>query len=277
MSPPRTPAASTPPREVWIPALPPKGTAGDFWRGLRLPFRGARLISSQPKLRWLALLSGAVTLVALGAVLSLAFGYTDDLVSWLWAKPASWYGAALWYVVTALAFVILVVVGANTLPLLALAPLQDPISEAAEEACGDFTAPPFSVGGLIKSTAFSLGHTLARICVLLAGHALLLLLHFIPGAGSLLWTVLGSLWTAVWMGAEYLAAPMARHYLPFAKVRAVLWQRPLLALGFGAAVYVILWIPLLNCFFVPMANVGGTLLYRGLVQSGTLPVGRPGP
>jgi CysZ protein len=244
---------------------------GDFWIGLRLPFTGLRLIFANRKLFLLSLLSATVTLVALGAVIYLAGTYTDDLVGWLWAKPASWYGAAVWYLVVGLAFVLLLVVGANTVPLLALTPLQDPLSEAAEEACGEFTAPRFSLGGFLRGALVSLGHTLARVAILLAGHGLLLLLHFIPGVGSLAWTLLGALWTALWMGAEYLAGPMARHLLPFSLARGVVRARPLLALGFGAAVYVVLWVPVLNCFFVPMANVGGTLLYRGLVRSGAVP------
>ena len=45
----------------------------------------------------------------------------------------------------------------------------------------------------------------------------------------------------------------------------------MLGLGFGAAVYVILWVPVLNTLFVPLAIVGGTLLFRGLLAAGALP------
>jgi CysZ protein len=42
-------------------------------------------------------------------------------------------------------------------------------------------------------------------------------------------------------------------------------------MGFGAAVYVLLWLPVLNLFFIPLAVVAGTLLFRGLRASGSLP------
>jgi CysZ protein len=32
----------------------------------------------------------------------------------------------------------------------------------------------------------------------------------------------------------------------------------------GAALYVVLWVPVLNCFLVPLAVVAGTLLFRAL-------------
>jgi CysZ protein len=43
--------------------------------------------------------------------------------------------------------------------------------------------------------------------------------------------------------------------------------RPFLAMGMGATLYVVLWVPVLNCFLVPLAVVAGTLLYRSLPQS----------
>ena len=64
---------------------------------------------------------------------------------------------------------------------------------------------------------------------------------------------------------------MTRHLYPFAQVRRVLRQRWALCLGFGAGVYVLLWVPILNSFFLPVAVVGGTLLYRGLLAVGGVP------
>jgi CysZ protein len=106
----------------------------------------------------------------------------------------------------------------------------------------------------------------------------LLPLNLVPGAGSLAWSVLASAWTMTWLAAEHLGGVMARHLYPFAAVRQVLAERRALCLGFGAAVYVLLWVPILNTFFLPAAVVGGTLLFRGLRAAGSLPPApaRPG-
>ena len=98
-----------------------------------------------------------------------------------------------------------------------------------------------------------------------------MLLHALVPAAAPLWTAAGVGWTALWACAEYLDAPMVRHQRPFAQVRRVLAGRMALCLGFGLVLVVLLWVPLLNLFLVPLAVCAGTLLYRSLVSSRTLP------
>jgi CysZ protein len=155
-----------------------------------------------------------------------------------------------------------------------LAPLQDPLSEATEALCGGAPSPPFRPATFLRGLVTSVSHTLARLFFLVLGLVVLLPLNLIPGLGSILWTVLGSLWSMMWMAGEHLAAPMTRHLYPFSEVRRMLRERRALCLGFGAGVYLLLWVPVLNTFFLPVAIVGGTLLYRGLLAAGHL---RPAP
>jgi CysZ protein len=253
-----------------VPTFSPSARASDFFQGFALPFSALRLVSRDKKLWRLAVLSSLVTFASLVALVWLLAGRTPGLVGYFWAKPEAWYGAGIWYLLVAAAFVILLVVGANTVPLLCLAPLQDPISEATEEALGAKVAG-FSMGRAVKSTVLSLGHTASRIALLLAGHAVLALLNFIPAAGSVAWTMAASVWTMWWLSVEYLSAPMARHLYRFSDVRAAVAARKALAFGFGAAVYLLLWVPVLNFFFIPLAIVGGTLLFRGLLDAGQIP------
>lgn len=258
-----------------IPAIPSRGGPLDFARGLRLPFTALRLIFRSPRLLGLSLLASAVTLVSLVGSVAAWLRFTSPLLETIWHRPDSGLGqigwGALWFVL----FVLLIVISLNTVPVLLLAPLQDPLSEATEALCGDHQSRPFSLGRMLAESTTSIGHTLARIAILLAGHALLFLLHFVPVVGSLAWTVLGSAWTMAWLATEYLDAPMARHLYHFRQVRSVVSRRLALSLGFGAALYVLLWVPILNLFMIPMAVVSGTLLFRALRQSGDLPAPVP--
>ena len=61
-----------------------------------------------------------------------------------------------------------------------------------------------------------------------------------------------------------------RHLHPTASVFRLLRERTALCLGFGASVQVVLLVPVLNAFFLPLAIVGGTLLYLGLGRAGSL-------
>lgn len=257
--------------ETTTPLFPAQSRVSDFFRGLGLPFKAMGLVFRSKKLMLLSSIASLVTLVALVVLVSLLGAYTDDLVRKYVLDPQTWYGQVGYYLLVVLTFLLLLVIGANTVPVVLLAPLQDPISEATEEECGDFTAPKFTVQGLIKGTSVALGHTLARIGFLLAGHAALFALNLIPGVGSIAWTVTSILWTMGWLATEYLDAPMARHLYRFRDVRKAVMARLPLSLGFGAAIYVMLWVPVLNFFFIPVAIIAGTLLFRGLRACGTLP------
>jgi CysZ protein len=258
----------TPPSPV--PSFSVRAGPADFFQGVALLGRAAGLIFRSPRLLGLSTLCALVTLVALGGLLVLLWVYTPELLGWLWTRPEPWYGRVLWYLLLALLFLVLLVVGANvTLPVV-LAPLQDPLSELTEELCGEYTSPPFRLGAFFRGLVTSVAHTLGRVFFLLLGLAVLFPLNLIPLAGNLLWTVLGTLWTMLWLAGEHLAAPMTRHGYLFAEVRKAMRQRWLLCLGFGAGIYVLLWIPLLNTFFLPVAVVGGTLLYRGLRARGDI-------
>ncbi|WP_224366915.1 EI24 domain-containing protein [Hyalangium versicolor] len=254
-----------------VPEFAARPALKDFFQGVGLLGRAFGLIFRSPKLFLLSTLCAIVTLASLVGLSVLLWHYTPGLVGSFFARPEAWYGQALWYLVLTLTFVVLLVVGANVVPPLLLAPLQDPISEATEELCGGAPSPPFSLGAFFRGLVTGIAHTLARLLFLLLGLAVLLPLHLIPGLGSILWTVLGSLWSMIWMAGEHLAAPMTRHLYPFAEVRRMLRERSALCLGFGAGVYLLLWVPVLNTFFLPVAIIAGTLLYRGLVASGQLP------
>lgn len=251
-----------------IPPLPASAQFGDFFRGLSLPFRAVRVMVSTPKVLGLSLISGLVTAVLLiGLVLfwwPRAFGWAEGLVG-----TGSWR-TVLSALVGFLVFALLTFVSALTAPNLVLAPLQDPLSEATEERCGAFVAPAFSLPRTVRGTLESLGHTLLRLVTQLLGIALLLPLNLIPGAGSLAWAIAGSTWSMFCLSIEHLSNPMARHFYPFGQVLTVLRRRVALALGFGAALYVMLWVPVLNFFLMPVAVVAGTLLFRSLRQVGAL-------
>ncbi|MCI0572567.1 MAG: EI24 domain-containing protein [Myxococcaceae bacterium] len=238
--------------------------------GLSLPVRAWRLITTTPTLRRLSTLMAVVTFVTLVGLAVLLGLYTDDLVSLVFQRPESWWAVPFWWLAVLLSFALLFVVGAVILPPLLLVPLQDPLSEATEAACGNFSSPPFSLRGLARGTVSGLTQTLARIAFLLFGLALLLPLHLVPGAGSIAYTLLAGAWTMVWLAAEHLGSPMARHLYPVRDLTALLRERAALCLGFGASVYLVLIIPVLNAFFLPLAVVGGTLLFRALRQAGSL-------
>ncbi|MBN8465834.1 EI24 domain-containing protein [Corallococcus exiguus] len=253
-----------------VPSLSPRPRLSDFLQGMGVLGRAFGLIFRSRRLFLLSSLCAVLTAITLLGLAVLLYRYAPGLLESVWARPESWYGQAGWYTALVLGSLVAWVVGANVVPPLLLTPLQDPVSEATEAECAGADAV-LSPASFLRSMTTGLLHTLARMALLFLGLAVLLPLNFIPGLGSVAFTVLASLWTMLWMAAEHLAAPMTRHLYPFAQVRRMLRERRALCLGFGAGVYLLLWVPILNTFFLPVAIVGGTLLYRALREAGDLP------
>lgn len=252
-----------------IPELPAASAPGDVVRGLALPFKAMALIVRTPRLLGLSLVCALVTA---GALAGMAVGFwpvAQHLSDRLIGHDGAWQHAA--QVGLGIVFwAVLFIVGALTVPNLLLAPLQDPLSEATETRCGEFAAPPFSLGAMARGTLESLAHTLLRLFFMALGFVLLFPLNLVPVAGGVLWVVLSSAWSMFWVAVEHLSNPMARHLRPFRQVVRALRTRLPLALGFGGALYVMLWVPVVNFFLMPVAVVAGTLLFRGLKRAGAI-------
>lgn len=251
--------------------VPARPSFRDFFLGFSLPFRAVGYIRRTPKLRLLAIVSGVVTLLSLGLVAWAALRGTPAFVDWaLFPYEEARWGRIAWWLLAAAAFFLTLVVGAQTVPLLALAPLQDVMSEATEALWQADAGQKFSVGAFARGLWVSLQHNLTRLALLYGGHLVLLTVLLVPGVGGPIWTVLATTWTVVWMSVEYFGAAMVRHFYPFRAVVAVFRRRPLLCAGFGAAVYLWLWVPVVNFFFIPVAIVGGTLLFCALRTAGVI-------
>ena len=253
-----------------IPEIPSAASASDLLRGASLPGRAFLLIFRTPRLLVLSAVCAAVTALALVVIGSGAWSLGQRGAAALIGADSGWQHAAS-IGLGIVFFIVLFAVGALTVPNLLLAPLQDPLSEATEVRCGDFTPPPFSMGATVRGIIESLQHTLLRVFFMALGLLVLFPLNLIPAAGSVVWLVLSSVWSMFWLAAEHLSNPMARHLRPFKQVMSALRARWWLSLGFGASLYVLLWVPVLNFFLMPVAVVAGTLLFRGLLRTGSLP------
>ena len=257
------------PIEASIPLLPARSRPSDLVLGAVLVFRGLRLCGRVPKLRRLTGVSALLTLMVWTALAVGLVLFWPDVFARLSPRPEGGFALVIWGAMALFSGGVVLLIGLSTLPPLLLAPLQDSLSEATEQALG-VPAVAGEARGWVKANGVAVGHTLVRVGVYLGGQVALLFLNLVPGLGSFAWTMLATLWTALWVGVEYLDAPMVRHGHPFSHVRAVLRARPWLCLGFGLTVTGLLWIPGLNLVLVPAAGVAGTLLYQALLQARVL-------
>jgi len=176
-----------------------------------------------------------------------------------------WYWQILYFVLAAIVIVLLMVLVFFLFTRVAsaiAAPFNDLISEKTEElTMGTFGETSFSFIGLLKDSARSIAHSFKilgiYVAILVAGLPILL----VPGAGTLLYTVLGALLSSYMFAYEYLGYPMDRRRFSFSEKRRFLRSHFGSAMGFGLGNLAAASIPVINLFFIPAAVVGGTLLF----------------
>jgi CysZ protein len=206
--------------------------------------------------------------------------FYDDLAHTVWSLlPDRWIEANGWVkgLLTALRWLfgliagtLLVLLGSVLVVLLSsivAAPFNDALSEAVERIVTRGAAPGFSLRRMIADVARTIRLEVLKAFVYVAVVApMFLASFFVPGIGQLL-SLAGFALSALYLGLDYVDWPAARRDWSVSdRVRLVRRQLPAV-LGFGASVWVLLFIPLFNLFFMPAAVAGGTMLFLDLHPS----------
>lgn len=186
-----------------------------------------------------------------------------------------WFWRVLYYfvvaVVTALLVVLFFFLFTRVASALA-APFNDLISQKTEElVAGTFTDTPFSAIQLFKDSVRSVFHSLRILALYLGLLLAALFLLLVPGIGSLLFTVTGTLLSAFMFSWEYLNYPLDRRRFSWKEKSAFFRSSFRSVMGFGLGSAAAASIPVVNLLFIPAAAVGGTLLFLDLEG------GRKGP
>jgi CysZ protein len=249
-----------------------------FARGLSFALRGGRFVYFQhPGLVRYWAFPILITGAALVSVFYGAGTLYDDLGGAVWSLfPESWGQATgfLGWLVTALRWLI-ELVSALLITVLGLvlvvvlssviaAPFNDALSEAVEHMLTGGAPPRFSIKRMLADIARTIRLEAGKVFLYLAiVGPMFLASFFIPGIGQVI-SLVGFALTAIYLGVDYVDWPAARRdWSVRDRVRFARRQLPAVA-GFGTGVWVLLFIPLVNLFFMPAAVAGGTMLFLAL-------------
>jgi CysZ protein len=214
---------------------------------MRFFFAGLRMLIRHPALLALSLIPIALTVVLL---LSLALG-----CAWLIGQLFSeMLGNELRLLAQAVIFLLALLLGYFAyLPLarVLLAPFSEMLSRKAHAISkGTEYRSGFSWGRAIVE-----GLKLASLHIAIALAALALGILF-PPIGTPL-----SIVVAIFLcGLDFLDVPLSARGMPLGKKLGVISRNKSLALGFGAASYLMLLIPGINLLSLPVGVIGATLL-----------------
>lgn len=218
-------------------------------------------LTREPKLLRYAWIPALLSLAIVSAVLAYAFGCVEEFSDFLVARLPSWLGF-LHFILVPLLYLFGVLTSAWLAGLLAAviaSPLLGDLSLATEQITEPESAPqpPSFFAGLASAMGRE-GRKLIYYLPRLIGVAVLSVVPVINVAAPLAWLLFGA-WTLAVQFADY---PAENRGLPFQATLTRLKAHRGTALGFGACATLALGVPLLNFLLVPVAVVGGTLLWQ---------------
>ena len=256
-----------------------------FARGLSYAFRGGRFVYFQHL--GLARYWVFPILITGAALVSVFYGAAtmyDDLSAAVWSLlPADWGDAtgfagalvtALRWLIELVSGLLITLLGLATVVVLSsvvAAPFNDALSEAVERILTGGAAPPFSLrrvaADVLRTIRLEIGKVL--LYALVVG-PLFLASFFVPVLGQVV-SLVGFALTAIYLGIDYIDWPAARRDWSVAdRVAFTKRQLPAVA-GFGTGVWALLFIPVINLFFMPAAVAGGTMLFVAMNPPGSHP------
>lgn len=180
--------------------------------------------------------------------------------AWLWVAPLqilAWLlGGLLFLSVLVLLSVIFLLVGtAIAGPFLAI------LAQRVEVLVTGHVAPESTTfWGVLKGIGGSLWDEGLKLGFFIGLQLLFFCIGLFPPLSPVMACV-STLFTMLFLPLEYAGFAMDNRQLRFVERRALIWRHRWLMLGFGMASFVILLVPLLNFFCLPILVTGGTLLF----------------
>jgi CysZ protein len=248
----------------------------DAGRGFRIAFGGVAFLGQHRSLWKWALLPTVVNIVLFVAAFALFLAFYPALYNLATGflplhPPATWY-AWLWVAplrLLALVIGILLIITALVVLYFAFlilgtaiaAPFLDVLAQRVEVlATGHTAEEPASLLSTLRTAGISIVDELRKLAFFLAVQIALLLLGLIPLLTPFT-VIAAALFTMLFLPLEYAGFAMDHRHMRFPQRRTFIWQHRWCMLGFGAAAFLTLLIPLLNFVCLPALVVGGTLLF----------------
>lgn len=238
-----------------------------FLKGFSYVVAGFRYLTDR-RLRWFVVAPLLINAVLFTTAIIWIANQFDRWVGFLIAYLPGWLTWIEWLLwpLFGIAVVLLMFYTFTMVANIIGAPLNGLLAEKVETACCGAPAPDGGVS-LWAEIPRAILHELQKWLYILPRALPLLVLFVVPVFSlfaPLLWFGFGA-----WMLAmEYADYPMGNHGLKFAEQRQVLRQRRLMALGFGAGVFGMTVIPILNFLSMPTAVIGATLLWHEQLKPG---------
>jgi len=230
-------------------------------------FRSLAVIKKRPSLLKFVLIPMLINIAVYVGVIYFASTHFGTVMDWFISTPSVWYTYVLYYavaVVLVVSYSLTVVLSFTIVGNLIAAPFNDLLSGNVAGREGGLVVQE-SGGGLTQFFSD------AKRVIFIEMKKMILLI--VVGLGSLflnlipLLGIVSSIIAVILLAFEYIDYNFSREMWPVRKRMVFIKDHLFESIGFGFAVGLGLVIPLLNFFSIPMAVIGGTLLFSKSVSS----------
>lgn len=239
--------------------LLPKGPAA----GLIAPLKALGFVISHPRLWWLTLTPFLINLGLFVLFFWLTYTRFDQWVRSILPVGEGWWWQMLLYFLIVLVVLLLLIVQVYLFTVIGriiAAPFLELLTRKVESLAGPLVDPPAEISFLQSIWRVMIQES-KRVLIYIGVMIPLLALNLIPGLGNLLYTALAWLVTSFFLASEFLDYPLERRgYSLNSKLRYTR-SLGLTGISFGTSVFILGVLPILNLALLPLAAVGGTLLF----------------
>lgn len=260
----------------------------EVFRGLRYPFEGLAFIRRH-RLWGMAVVPIIVNVVLFIILLTvtiwIAVPWLDRLEAWMTPNATSselFRGimSVVSWIIWVAAVLLVIIVDSILLLLLGQAvasPFLDLLSEKVEVIVLGTEPEPTTVARTIRSVVVACADVIWSLTFWLLVNLPILLINFVPVIGTAVAAILSFCFTALLLTQEFAGLTMARQLVSYPGRFRVVWRNRWLSLGFGSTAMLMVMVPVINLVLLPLAAVGGTLLYCDLKAAGRVDVMMPEP
>jgi len=241
-----------------------------FARGISYPLRAVKLFRHKPSLLRYLIVPFFINLLVFTTTVYFGVDLFQGLLETYAPSTSVWYGIILYYLAWMVAF-LLTSVGVffsfTVIGNLIASPFNELLSERAEMIITNaHDDSKFSLTQFVKESHNAIIVEIKKLTLFVIGMGLLLLINFIPGIGSLIYAVLAPALTLTFLAIEYMAFVLMRKQMTFAAQRRYVFNHPIMMFGFACGVFLMLMIPFVQFFSIPLAVVGATMLWCDFPQ-----------
>ena len=129
------------------------------------------------------------------------------------------------------------------------------------DSCFAGMREPFGIGRAIKTVSVAIGDLVWGVFFLVMVNGPLILLGFVPVLGTAVAALVSFGFSALLLSHEFMGLPLTRQLVSYRERWSHVWRHKWLALGMGSSTMLMLAIPGVNLVLLPLAAVGGTLMY----------------